>query len=279
MSFNVSLIQLNGDPKTVKEAVISLLSNEWPLSAKQILAKGKNGFGFNVSTQAIYKTLKQLESQGIVKKNAQEYSLNIEWLEKTKQVSAKIHDMYSQTKLNPDKQNSFTFSTIHESDLFLLDIALKNAPENKNDNPLILHWSHYWVPLFLSLDEYKKIKEALTKYRVFGLVRGNTVVDKWCDNFWNKQGFNTKTGADVASTADLIVFKDTIIQVFYQEDIKQALDEFYSTPKQIQDLDLNSLFEKVFLKKTKIHVEINKNRALAEQLTEQTKKMFDRGTI
>ncbi|MDO8634313.1 MAG: hypothetical protein Q7K34_03405 [archaeon] len=276
MTFNVSLIQVNGSPKTVREAVISMLSNEWPLSAKQIISKGKKEFGFSVSNQAVYKAIKQLENEKIIKNEAKGYLLNPEWIEKTKEFSTELHRLYSSNGFEKHSGNSFTCSTLYESDLFLMNLALQNAPSEKNDSdPLILHWSHYWVPLLLSMEDYRKIKDALLKFRVYGLVKGNTVVDRWCHDFWVKQGFNTKQGIDVASTADLVVYRDMVVQIFYPPEIKKALDDFYSTPKQIQDLDIHYLFENIFQKKTSIQIITTQNAGLAKQLTQETMKFFE----
>ena len=250
-----------------------MLSSEWPLSAKQVISRGRKEFGFNVSTQAVYKAMKQLENEKIVKNSAKGYLLNPEWVEKTKEFSAKLHSLYSSGNFEKPNGNSFTCTTLYESDMFLMNLALQNTPSD--ESPMILHWSHYWVPLLLSMDDYRKIKEALLKFKVYGLVKGNSIVDRWCHDFWVKQGFNTKIGMDVASTADLVVYKDMVVQVFYPPEIKKALDDFYSTPKKIGDLDIHYLFEHIFQKKTSIQIIINQNPSLAKQITEETMKFFE----
>lgn len=274
---NVSLIQTNGSPKTIRDAIVSLLSEEWPLSAKQILNRGRKEFGFSVSSQAVYKALKQLENESIIRKNGEGYLLDFQWIKKTRQIVEELHQTYSlYNENNHDRQNSFSVSTLHEADKFLLNLILRQQPTNTKESPLIMHWSHYWVPLLLSLNDYKKIKDEFIRFEVFGLVRGNTLIDRWCQDFWTKAGVQSKCGIDVASTCDLLVYGDTVIQIFYPEEIKKNLEEFFSTVTKIEDLDLYALFEGVFQKKTNIQILVHKNPALAQQLTSQTIKIFEK---
>jgi len=48
-----------GKPKNVKDAVIAVLTNEWPLTARKIYNKTKN-MSLNVSYQAVHKAVSEL---------------------------------------------------------------------------------------------------------------------------------------------------------------------------------------------------------------------------
>ena len=54
-----------GRPTTVKDAVVSILSREWPLSLKRMY-NSIRGMGLGVSYQAVHKAAQELIEQGIV---------------------------------------------------------------------------------------------------------------------------------------------------------------------------------------------------------------------
>ena len=61
-----------GKGKSVKDCIISILSAEWPLSAKKIYNRIKSG-GAEVSYQAVHKALKELSGKGILEKEDKGY--------------------------------------------------------------------------------------------------------------------------------------------------------------------------------------------------------------
>ena len=270
MTFNVSLIQLNGKVNSTKNAVISVLADKWPLSAKQIFNESNERFNLNVSYQAIHKTIKALEEEQIIVKSGSNYKLNEEWIEKAKDFSEQLSESYSRKGSEP----SLVFSSLYEVDRFLLNTMMEISPKEDEKPFLGLHWNHFWIPLFLSIKEYNLIKENMPKFEVYALCRGNTSIDRWCGNFWGKRMVKHKTGVDVAAIADIVVYGDMIIEVFYPTKIKKELDDFYNKAKGIDDLNVDHLFNNIFQKKTEIHVVIHKNKTLADQLKEQTLGYF-----
>ncbi len=272
MTLNVSLIQLNGKVNSTKNAVVSILTDVWPLSAKEVYSNCEKKFELNVSYQAIHKTIKQLEDEEIIVKEGSKYKLNEIWIEKAKEFSEQLSENYKQ-KINGE--TNFTLPSIYETDKFLLNLIM-NDLQNTKDKPFVgLHWCHFWVPLFLSVKEYRQIKELATRVNLYALGRGNTKIDKWCAAFWSKQPVHHKIGVDCAAIADLVIYKDMVIEVFYPTELKKELDLFYEKAKNIKDLNITYMFEKIFLKPTKINIAIHHNKELAAQLKEQTLNYFE----
>tara|TARA_Y100000310_G_scaffold59310_1_gene54662 strand:+ start:4449 stop:5300 length:852 start_codon:yes stop_codon:yes gene_type:complete len=271
MTFNISLIQLNGKVNSSKNAIISVLTDKWPLSAREIYTETEKRFDLNISYQAIHKTIKQLEDDRILANDKNQYKLNSDWIEKAREFSEQLSDSYK-TGANG---NNLTLPSLYETDKFLMNVLLQNLPK-KGEKPFLgLHWCHFWIPLFLSVKEYNIIKENIPKFSLYALARGNTKIDEWCANFWSDYGVKKKLGVDCAAIADLVIFNDTIIEVFYPADIKRELDRFYEKAKSIEDLNVNHLFENIFNKQTKINIAIHKNKELADQLKEQTLNYFN----
>jgi len=257
--------------KTTKGQILKLLSEEWPLTAKQIHNSIQRKYASTTSYQACHKALKEMQEDGVLSKENNDYKLNQEWIEKTKDFSENLHKKYAEKQTeNP----TITLPNLYEVDKFLLQILLQNLPE-KGEKPFLgLQWCHFWIPLFLSVKEYKLMKEHFPKFELYAVCRGNTIIDKWCAQFWKTHTVKEKTGVECSSTADLVIFNDTVIEVFYSQEIRKELDKFFGKAKKIQDLDTNYLFENVFHKKTEINIVIHKNQKLANQLKEQTINYF-----
>ena len=52
--------EINHKPTNTKDAVISILTTDWPLSLKQIFYNIKKSYGYSSSYQAVYKAVKEL---------------------------------------------------------------------------------------------------------------------------------------------------------------------------------------------------------------------------
>ena len=272
MTMNVSLIELNGKINSSKNAVISVLTETWPLTAKEIYNETKIKFGLNISYQAIHKTIKILEEGQILTKENDGYRLNEDWIDKTRDFSEHLSMTY---KLFQKFGPQITMPTLYDADKFLLNMMLKMLPKNGERPFLGLHWNHFWIPLFMSIKEYNQIKETFPKFDVYALSRGNNKVDNWCADFWSKNSMKAKTGIDCAGIADLVIHKDMVVEVFYPADIKQELDKFYNETDSISDIDTTHVFDNIFQKKTKINIVVHKNQVLADQLKEQTLEYFE----
>ena len=259
--------------KTTKGQILKLLSEEWPLTAKQIHNSLQRKYSSTASYQACHKALKELQEEGVLENQGKGYSISFEWIDKIKDSADSLHKTYSDNQsANPE----MTLHSLYEVDKFLLQILLQNLPE-KGEKPFLgLHWGHFWIPLFLSVKEYSLMKEHFPKFELYAVCRGNTIVDKWCAQFWKIHAVKEKTGVDCSSTADLVIFKDTVIEVFYPQEIRNELDKFFEKAKKIEDIDANHLFENIFNKKTEINIIIHKNQKLAEQLKEQTINYFEK---
>ena len=132
-----------------------------------------------------------------------------------------------------------------------------------------MHWSHFWIPLFLNRKTYKRMKEAMSLAEVYSITSSDTAVDRWCHDFWKEHLVHTVYGIKEKASADTIVVEDTVVQVFYPTELRKMLDREFSKAKSVEDLDLNKLFSNVFERKKEIPVVITKNRVLAEQLRER----------
>lgn len=272
MSFRFS-----SSPVSVEDFVFSVLQSRFPLGIKQLSLFVVKESGRSVSYQAVHKVVTQLSKSGVLEKTGNKYQISSVWIRSKKSEINFIEARYF--KKAPDLgllQQVLFFDSLFEVDKFLIGSFVTIASKIEKKLVLCLVWNHFWIPLFLSKKDYSQLVGFAQKVKTFDISRGNTPIDRWCAKFWKRHGWSTRCGLKVETTADLVVFGDYVIQVFYPLEILRLLDKNYAEIKNVSDLDVDYFFHKVFEKKTRIPIVITKNADLAEQLRTQMKAYFQK---
>ena len=271
MATNFPLFGSNGSTKSL---ILKILSEEWPLSAKEVFNRVKKNSKEPISYQAVHKCLQELVLETIAEKSEKGYLLSLNWIDSNTTLFAGLHAAYTNDFIKSIEGKTMEFDTLYAVDKFLIQYLSKLLPLLPKKPVLCLHWNHLWLPLFISREEYANMKGIATLITSYSLIKGSDPIDKWCSDFWAERGMKVILGANVASTFDLVILNDFILQVFYPPEIKKILDEIYSKTTKVKDLDLDNFFSSVFEKKTKILVKVLKEPVLAEELREQTLSFF-----
>jgi len=255
-------------------AILRALSGEWPLSAKEVFNRVKKESKELVSYQAVHKCLGDLVSSKILEKNEKGYLLSLAWIDSNESQFSALHAAYTNDFIKSIEGKTLEFDTLYAVDKFLIQALNSFLPLLPKKPALCLHWNHMWLPLFMSREDYASVKGLAAVTTSFALIRGNNPIDKWCRDFWVERGMKVELGADAASTFDLVVLNDFVLQVFYPLEIKQRLNEIYSKTQKVSDLDLDDFFKSVFEQKTRILVKATRDPTLAEELRRQTMSFF-----
>jgi hypothetical protein len=263
----------NAQGASSKDLIIKVLTEEWPLSAKEIFNRAKRLSSGPMTYQAVHKTLGVLEDEKIVSKADGKYSINLEWVNSVSDFASFLKKNLESKEAVFPLQRSMVFSTVYEVDQFLSEFGKMLKPTK--DDEFALHWHHFWIPLFFSKDTYKSMKDLLTSSNFYCVTPSDTPIDRWVASFWNSAGVHEKVGVKGAFGIDMVVFKDVIVQVFYPQEIRGLIDKAYSSTKDPSKLDIDNFFKTVFEKKTRIPVLITKNEEVAKELLAQTKAFFD----
>ncbi len=277
MIVNISLPDVGYRNISSRDLIVSILAKKWPLSVRKIYSIAKREYGFNVTYQAIHKTLKLLEEKKVIEKRKKEYQLNLEWIKKLKNFSEELEECYTNNKPNPFETKkidflNLNFETIIEVDKFILK-SIERFQEIEKQK-LFAYWNHLWIPLYFSKEEYAQLKGIGKINEAYILCKGNTALDKWSAKFYKELGMNVLLGVKDFQTTDILVLNDYIIQVFYSKSLVNRVSKNILKIKKIDELNLNKLFQNVFEKKSNIQVTINKNQLLAKQLGNEIKSYF-----
>ena len=122
----VTMLMPNFSSGCVKDLCVLLLSNEWPLTAKETYYRIKKRFGVSITYQAVFKTLQELVENDIIKKRNKKYQINIAWLNRLHDTIEKIKSHYLM-KESFEKGMEFA-KTIYNFDSRVMSFVQKIGP-------------------------------------------------------------------------------------------------------------------------------------------------------
>lgn len=285
MTFNLMLPQLNKDA-SVKDCILSILSYDWPLSQKKIYNTIKKKYGKNVTYQAVYKSIRELLSMQVVIKAKDGYQINTEWLNSLHRYTEVVQSNYfvknkvislegvkeSRTEGNI---NILTFATLFNAEKYLYYLQKEYIAKSKGKEVICSHHNYEWRPLFYLRAEYNwanQMSELGNKSYI--LCANKTVVDKWCAYFYKSLGVNIKIGVNCASTCEIIILGDMVIQIYLPKQIKDEFDKNFKNLSSFDKLNIPSLIKNLFEKECDIQIVVNKDSKIAEQIRESTLSHF-----
>lgn len=268
-------------PKNTKEAIILILSNEWPLSAKKTynLVRKK---GLSVTYQAVFKTIKQLVEEGIIQKDGKDYRLDVNWLKRMDKESERILGFYEKKGLIPPERvlanygSAVEFENLMDFFHYMIDI-FKEMSKFQDERGLFCHFRHLWWAMTTEGEKFERFKDMVNSYsHGHFLCRNDTPMDRMIFNYYNsfKTVARVKLGVDCAKDCDLFVSGDYIAQVFFDDSLKRGLDKFYKLKPGLKTDIFSKFFQLLFFKKVKITLLVNKSPALAERIKQEALKLL-----
>jgi len=265
--------------KNVKAIIISILSREWPLTARKIYNNVRKD-GCSVTYQAVHKVLINLTDDGITLKEGKEYSLNPEWIKNTKKFYEKLEfKMENRQRLSVDDALKgdlveILFENLFEFYSFALDLIEKIVEKSKGESCGNEVYHMYWA-LAGSKSQQGQFKKILQMHpNTYFVCRGNTFADKMLAKFYESNGSKVKLGIDCANICDTMAGGGFVIQIFFSKTLKEELDSIYENISDINSENLAKLYNHIFDKKVEVRVIIKKDFTIATEIIEGIKKRF-----
>lgn len=260
----------------VKEAILDLLANEWPLTIKQINRRLGKKYGLQVTYQAVYKTIKQLLSQEMLLQKKDAYELSLSWIQKQKRKIEALETNYlTKTGLFSKNKTSFQFETLYDFFNFIVDAIYRRRFAQIRLGTSIALFQHMWWFLAFEKENVDKLKAISSRSKTFILCRNDSKVDKWLKSLFLKAGVRkVRLNSGFVQGPDTLIQGEIIFQVFFSPELKKLIHETYEKTRNINDLIESGFLEKLFYKKGKINVLINRDLSLANQLREEALKEF-----
>jgi DNA-binding PadR family transcriptional regulator len=272
MSVNVLAPQLKSD--SLKDLIISLLANEFPLNAKEIhsrVSKSKS-----VSYQAVFKVLNRLSQENVLNKKQSKYTINEEWIDDLKKFTNQLTQQIK-TK-SQELSQVLEFDTLFEYYIYLLDILSSQRLLEKDDsNYLFGVMRHIWYSP-VEGKNYEKFKSMCTNHKTFAICQGNTLVDKWLKQYYLDAGSSDiLLNSKYCFGEELAITGKYIMRTFFDEETKKTIDEVYSNAKDSSEIVSRSFLDKLFNNKAQIKFTITRDPKLVEIYTAEILNQFNGG--
>ena len=278
MGFNILIPDIANKPSNTKDAVISILTLEWPLSLRNIFYKIKKQYGYSSTYQSVYKAVKELCEMGVLKEKDKRYEIDINWIKGVQSFTDIVETNYyakekiqnlsgiKDSKLGEDIM-ILNFETIFDAEKYLYYFMKTELFKNKNDT-VCFQMSSEWRPIFYLRAEYNYYKRLIKKgHKFYFLCSGNSYIEDISKKFYKSININYKS-IKSQGTNDFMVFGDYFIQIFIPEDLRSKMRLY------LENKDILKLLEEVLQKKSSIKLIINKDSALSKQIKSQIKSKF-----
>lgn len=254
---------------TVKDIIIEILSEEFPLTIKKIYNIISKDYRKRVSYQAVYKAVHELLDERVLIKGKGGYSLNKDYIERLSYFSDRLKLNYKRDRgifkeLSEKKLVIKVLNSQYDMALFLIDI-MKTA--RKGDVIAILLpvvWPGLKTP-----EIYQPLKEIGRKAEAYLVSSADGFLDKHFADYWRKIGVNVKLGAKIESMFDVFILRDLIIMIYQPSDVRVRKHKYTTLIKGLTTTDREKMFLKPIKEKTEIYAFIIKDSALANKMKQE----------
>jgi hypothetical protein len=272
MAFEILIPEINNKPKNTKDAVISILTIEWPLTLRNIFYKIKKQYGYSFTYQSVYKAVKELLEKDVLKKKSKGYEINVKWVKRVQSFTDIVEtNYYAKKRINNisglnehksvDNLMILNFKSLFDAEKYLY--YFMKAELAKVRNKVICYKTrHEWRPLFYLRAEYNYFtKLAKNGHKFYFISSGDSYLEEISNKFYKSIGVKVSKIKKEFST-NVLIFSDYFIQIFIPEDVQMKIK------KNLEKKDLINLL-KVLDNKGPIKVMINKDLVLANEMKNQ----------
>jgi hypothetical protein len=278
MTFEILMPELESKPKNTKDAVISILTYEWPLTLRQVFYKIKKQYGYSSTYQSVYKAIKELTEKEVLIQKEKKYEINTAWIKKVQSFTDIVEtNYYAKQKfqniagLKESKRGEdliiLNFETIFDAEKYLYYFMKTELFKKKNDR-ICFQLNNEWRPIYYLRAEYNYYRRLMERgHKFYFTCSGNTEIEKQLKDFYRSIKVNYKTLTQ-SPPHDTLIFQDFFIQIFIPEELKTKIKNF------LQKKDTMKLLTEVLEAKSNIKVVINKDKDLAEEIRTQIIKGF-----
>jgi len=272
MVMNILIPEMGSKPSNTKDAVISILTTDWPLSLRQIFYKIRKKYNYSSSYQAVYKAVKELKDKDVLTEQDKRYMINISWVKEVQSFTDIVETNYyakekahSLSGLSESKQKEdliiLNFESIFDAEKYLYYFMKYHLFKSNKDN-ICYCTNTEWRPIFYLRSEYNYYTRLIKKgHRFYFLCAGKTEQEEFCGKFYKSLGINFKSTNESFSN-DTLVFGDFCINILIPEETKVKLRKF------MEKKEVNNLKD-VLSSKSSVRVIINRDKSLAEELKKQ----------
>ncbi|MBI5226625.1 hypothetical protein HY994_05340 [Candidatus Micrarchaeota archaeon] len=263
----------------IKDLVISILSKDEHLSAKSVFQAIQKDYGSKITYQGVHKALRSMVLQGILETEANKYFVNSKWLSEMSAFVSKMDATRSGKSaldfgdIKNDTSVTLTFNSYLESLYALLDNMDRDVKLGQVGDVTVAHWYHAWPVTCISKKEFDQLNRVMRVGQRYVLGNQSSPLDQVLCDLW--RGFDAKIqlGVPCATTCDLLVTGDKIVQIYLSPPVRKGIHDVYRSSTKGK-IDFSSLYSCIFGLKGNVKVIITQNKDLADEIRAETMEYF-----
>lgn len=263
-----------GKGSSTKDAIVQILSEEWPLSVKQIYERVQKKVDKAITYQAVHKVVQELEKEKIVEKEGTGCKLNKGWIDKIKQFGENLSTDYASASRGSNSTEfvHLSFDCFLEAGKFVLNNLFFDFP-NPEKKAAVCFSYHIYPPFGFSSREHENYKKIIQMCEHWALSSRDTYFDRWCSSYLKGIGKTCISGVKFSAREETYLNGDYVCQMFFPPELTTELDKLYENVKAIEDIEVATYFDQILCAKYKIDVIIFKDPKLAELFRQEFYKI------
>ncbi|MFA5246553.1 MAG: hypothetical protein WC408_01525 [Candidatus Micrarchaeia archaeon] len=202
----------------LKNIVISVLSREWPLSARRVY-KEVCSEHFQITYQGVHKALRQLREQGIVRRTEEGHQLDSQWIEKLEAYSGFLRSNYAMGK-NTDfysmmngESACLSFDNYFQAVSAILEIMAREHEKPEKDD-VLLSLSHPFPLIGLSARTLVALKKHCKSHSFSAAYSSDFASDLALCKMWEQAGIEGKVSRKHSARGNYnILTKGILVQI------------------------------------------------------------------
>jgi len=282
MTLEIVIPEADRKDKTTKDMVFSILIDDKPKTLTQLHREIKQRYRVSVSFQAVIKAVNSLLSQNVLTKENKLYSINKDWIFKTRNFFDRLYTNHFKVN-KPIKKvklgKEIVVYTVHnllELDRLWNDVLTNWAKEEKKDKRNCWKGSHAWW-IIPRLQEEDILHDFMIKQNIktYNLWTKNTVLDKLATKYYKGKKEFTKinTRIDEEKDSHIAAFGENVVKFEIPKQLSNKLEKIYQKTKRLEDLDIKQVID-LFKENTEIEYVIIKDKFLANKVKEEIISYF-----
>ncbi len=213
------------------------------------------------SYHSVYKALQLLIKDDVLIKSEKQYIINNKWIDEKIKYAQKLSKHTNESNSLPSNLSSslIEFNNIEDAYEYLRKFEKNNLDVfNKDKNETIIwltyHCYNFLLQPAIEFNHIKKIKSHNNDFIILNY--GDTPLDKLTKKSYEKFGASMIPGCKIGGISEINIYNNYAIQIFYGKKFRRILDDAYSSAKNINDVDISSLYDKLNNEDYKIYISI-----------------------
>ncbi len=180
----------------LKNIVISVLSRQWPLSARRVFREVCSD-NFHITYQGVHKALRQLREQGMVRRTDGGHQLDAQWIDQLEAYSGFLRANYAMGKntdfyrMPPGESACLSFDNYFQAVSAILEIMGREHEKPGRDD-VYLQLSHPFPLLGIPARTLERLKRHARTHSFRATYHSDSACDSALCRMWEQAGVKGK---------------------------------------------------------------------------------------